>query len=607
MIKQTAKNIRRQFRWVAAIFVLLVLLAIPLLPPALGQSRSRASKFATANPSRGGQTRLSAPAAKMPQYATLSTGAVLTPKAFGAASAKSGALTSQLPHDASVLSQARRHTYLGSLSVMRSGAGGFTGSGSTNIVETLFTKGGPTPTPTATPACPPTVIDGSIDNTDPTQVDRLFRSFIPGNCNYTFTCEIIGDAQSRHYDAYNFTNTTGSTQCVTVDMNTPCTDANFIFTAAYLGSFDPNNICANWIADEGESPHPQNQFSFTVDPGQTYVLVVSEVTVGSGCPANTMTVTCEPYQPPSICPPSITQSTSQAIVLFNSLACTDPGIGTVENHYWRAFDMDTFTGGLAYNITSVEFGIEQALSLFGTEQPVTVNLYTNHGEPFPGGDWRSNLLATLGEIQIPNQEGSVFNVPITATVPAGTLELVMEVMSPDGTQEHNFFLIGSNPAPEIGPSYTSAPDCGHPDPVTWAEIGFPNIRQVFNVNGSCQGGTPTPTATPTPTPKPTATPTPTPTASPTPTATPTPEIVLRASGRRVKGRHTVDLSWSGATSVNIDVFRDGALIVTAPNNGAYTDSIGVRRGNVRYRYKVCEAGTATCSNEVTVRFGGPPL
>src|SRR4029077_11426997 len=94
------------------------------------------------------------------------------------------------------------------------------------------------------------------------------------------------------YDAYTFTNTTGSTQCVTVDSNTDCEGSNFIFTAAYLGRFDPNNLCTNWIADEGQSPIPGNPtpFSFNIEDGQTFVLVVSEVTAGAGCPSYTMTV-----------------------------------------------------------------------------------------------------------------------------------------------------------------------------------------------------------------------------------------------------------------------------------------------------------------------------
>jgi hypothetical protein len=204
-------------------------------------------------------------------------------------------------------------------------------------------------------------------------------------------------------------------------------------------------------------------------------------------------------QPSGICPPTITQSTNQAVVT-NSVACSDPGVGTLESHYWRAFDMNTFTGGQAYDITSVEFGIEQALSLFGTDQPLTVNLYLNHGSPFPGGDWQSNLLVSSGEIRIPNQDDTLFNVPLTATVPAGAFELVMEVLSPDQTIEHNFFIIGSNPDPETGASYLSAPDCGNPDPAATRCIGFPDMHYVFNINGSCAGGstpTPAPTATPT--------------------------------------------------------------------------------------------------------------
>jgi hypothetical protein len=107
-------------------------------------------------------------------------------------------------------------------------------------------------------------------------------------------------------------------------------------------------------------------------------------------------------------------------------------------------------------------------------------------------------------------------------------------------------------------------------------------------------------------PLPTPTPTPTPTATPTPSPTPG-GITLSGHGRRVQRRHTVDLSWSGATSANIDIYRDGVVIATVPNTGSYKDFIGVRGGNARYTYKVCEAGTSNCSNEVTVRFGGPPL
>jgi hypothetical protein len=67
----------------------------------------------------------------------------------------------------------------------------------------------------------------------------------------------------------------------------------------------------------------------------------------------------------------------------------------------------------------------------------------------------------------------------------------------------------------------------------------------------------------------------------------------------------VDLFWNGATSANIDIYRNGVLIATVLNNGGfYTDYIN-RNGRGTYTYTVCEAGTGNCSDEVTVSFGGP--
>jgi len=141
------------------------------------------------------------------------------------------------------------------------------------------------------------------------------------------------------------------------------------------------------------------------------------------------------------------------------------------------------------------------------------------------------------------------------------------------TGSHNFTTPGNNSA-------------GDPD---W-------VLLLQTASGS---PTPTPTSTPNPTP------TPTPTATPTPIPTPTPgQIALSTRGYKVQGQQTVDLSWNGATSNNIDIYRNGVLIAIVPNiSGVYTDHIGAR-GKASYSYKICEAGTQNCSNEVRVRFGG---
>src|SRR5215831_1223204 len=55
---------------------------------------------------------------------------------------------------------------------------------------------------------------------------------------------------------------------------------------------------------------------------------VSGVLPRAGMTGVSQVSTAPPLHPSGLCPPTITQSTRQAIVEFNSAACTDPGIGT---------------------------------------------------------------------------------------------------------------------------------------------------------------------------------------------------------------------------------------------------------------------------------------
>lgn len=78
-------------------------------------------------------------------------------------------------------------------------------------------------------------------------------------------------------------------------------------------------------------------------------------------------------------------------------------------------------------------------------------------------------------------------------------------------------------------------------------------------------------------------------------------ITLSASGYKVRGRQKADLTWSGASGTEVKIFRNGVSIATTDNDGAFTDNID-NVGGGSYTYQVCEAGTSTCSNEVTVTF-----
>ncbi len=80
-------------------------------------------------------------------------------------------------------------------------------------------------------------------------------------------------------------------------------------------------------------------------------------------------------------------------------------------------------------------------------------------------------------------------------------------------------------------------------------------------------------------------------------------ISLSVTAYKVRGVQHADLTWSGATSATVDVYRNGSLQVTTSNDGLYTDITG-QKGGGSATYQVCEAGTepATCSNEVSVTW-----
>jgi PKD repeat protein len=78
---------------------------------------------------------------------------------------------------------------------------------------------------------------------------------------------------------------------------------------------------------------------------------------------------------------------------------------------------------------------------------------------------------------------------------------------------------------------------------------------------------------------------------------------LSASGYKVKGAWHTDLTWTPAnTSQEIDIYRNGSLIKTISNSGAFTDATNIKGGG-SLSYKICESGdSSSCSNEVIVQF-----
>ncbi len=185
----------------------------------------------------------------------------------------------------------------------------------------------------------------------------------------------------------------------------------------------------------------------------------------------------------------LTQSTSQTVLALNSASCNVNG-SHADSSYFRAYDMSAYPGG--FDVCEVQIGIEEATAGQpalggGPTQPITVNVWANSGAVFPPG-----TLALVGTaaVNLQDQALTVLTVPLAASLPPGTSEMILEVFTPNGQQIGDRFFIGSNNLGQTGPSYIAAADCGILTPTPTSDIGFPGMQIVLNAVGTPQGGPP---------------------------------------------------------------------------------------------------------------------
>ncbi|WP_428267305.1 S8 family serine peptidase [Haliangium sp.] len=81
---------------------------------------------------------------------------------------------------------------------------------------------------------------------------------------------------------------------------------------------------------------------------------------------------------------------------------------------------------------------------------------------------------------------------------------------------------------------------------------------------------------------------------------PTIDLSVSTASKSRRNRVRVDLSWTGATGANVEVFRDGASLGVTANDGAHRDRFTSTANT--FVYQVCETDGSACSNEVTVQF-----
>ncbi|GGW71883.1 S8 family serine peptidase [Alishewanella tabrizica] len=78
-------------------------------------------------------------------------------------------------------------------------------------------------------------------------------------------------------------------------------------------------------------------------------------------------------------------------------------------------------------------------------------------------------------------------------------------------------------------------------------------------------------------------------------------ILLDAVTYKVSNRVRADLSWTGANSNQVDIFRNNSRIATVNNTGNYTDNTNLR-GTGTLTYRICQTGSSTCSDNISVNY-----
>jgi hypothetical protein len=190
---------------------------------------------------------------------------------------------------------------------------------------------------------------------------------------------------------------------------------------------------------------------------------------------------------------TITQSTSQTIEDANTIACvSEDGLATAANSYFRYFELATDHNITeAYTISKVQFGIQTALNIDGS-YPVFVKLYatTLSRDAFDDSFETLTDITLLGQqtYEVEDQDLTIFDAAIAATVPAGS-NLVVEVGYEGDETGQTFMFLGSNTEGETDPTYimsTGETGCNinKPTPISTVAPPGSTINLVMNVVGT---------------------------------------------------------------------------------------------------------------------------
>lgn len=195
-------------------------------------------------------------------------------------------------------------------------------------------------------------------------------------------------------------------------------------------------------------------------------------------------------------PPMQTLSQTQSNLLEAGLsqACLASSSGTAPNNYYRVFDLAAFDITTDFMVTQVSFQIEHCDQLNGADgAEVVVRVGTYNGTPADTLTLANmTVIASVNNVEVaeviedpgppPVTAGLTVNVPIMATIPAGS-KLLVEIDAPDGNGLYEMYM-GANNDGETGSAYVLAPTCGISVPTNISTIVGEPLHLLMTVSGS---------------------------------------------------------------------------------------------------------------------------
>jgi uncharacterized repeat protein (TIGR01451 family) len=256
-----------------------------------------------------------------------------------------------------------------------------------------------------------------------TQNTRLYRDGNPSGCAVK-TCPGSSGTGARTYDAFVLPNEGCGDVCVTAILSPRC--ANYLVAATYLDSYDPANICDNFIGDPGVSPAQNDyvEWQFTIPLHHKAIVVVTMATAGEAC--------------------------NEGYVLeFIGVPC-NAGVELGVNSTPLVTDTCGI-GGHGDSNGALDPGEDATLSVnisnLGVATATNISATLTSASPYVTITQDSTTFPDLDPCLQVSNTGANLGIHISGSTPCGTeIEFTLQLNSDQGSWQHNFSMIVSQSA-----------------------------------------------------------------------------------------------------------------------------------------------------------------